>query len=166
MIVHGLFCWKECSKEDFINSIYRLLQGMLRFSPHPPHLDILHIVFGTGGWAILHLKFSSTSFQTSPSLVIPSFTTESTPANPSIVSPSGHVATCSRVHTYSTSRTMVTPSVVEPLVSGSDGSIVHVEPTNDDFSDDTPQLSLETGVHSPLMDEIDVAPQVEGSTFE
>ncbi|KAK8624704.1 hypothetical protein V6N13_089592 [Hibiscus sabdariffa] len=58
---------------------------------------------------------------------------------------------------------MVTPSVVEPLVSGSDGSIVHVEPTNDDFSDDTPQLSLETGVHSPLMDEIDVAPQVEGA---
>ncbi|KAK8617070.1 hypothetical protein V6N13_117038 [Hibiscus sabdariffa] len=80
---------------------------------------------------------------------------------------------------------MVTPSVVEPLVSGGDGSIVHVEPINvalqetpvlvnqqaqtevcDDFSDETPQLSLETGVHSPLMDEIADALQVKGSTFE
>ncbi|KAK8990296.1 hypothetical protein V6N11_009002 [Hibiscus sabdariffa] len=67
---------------------------------------------------------SSTSFQTSPHLIIPSCTIESIPANASLVSPHGPVATCCRGHTSSTSPTMVTPNVVEPF-------LFDVEPSND-----------------------------------
>ncbi|KAK9000020.1 hypothetical protein V6N11_082156 [Hibiscus sabdariffa] len=165
----------ECSAAALVQSKYKRRQ----------EFDKWHGMASCGGAVIDAISSSSTSFQTSPPLIIPSFTTESTPADTSLVSPSGLVATCSRVHTSSTSPAMVTPSVVEPLVSGGDGSIVHVEPINvalqetpvlvnqqaqtevcDDFSDETPQLSLETGVHSPLMDEIADALQVKGSTFE